>query len=70
MVLGLSSCPAARGMVIPQPQIEPTSRALEGRFLTTGPLGKSLWAFFAARKLMSQIVGIFDDILFNSDYDY
>ena len=42
VVFGLSSCPAARGMVIPQPEIEPTSRALEGRFLTTGPPGKSL----------------------------
>ena len=46
------------------------SPALEGRLLTAGPLGKSLRAFFPARKLMSHIVGIFGDILFNSDYDY
>ena len=39
---GLHSCPAAHGMVIPQPEIEPTSPALEGRFLKTGPPGKSL----------------------------
>ena len=35
-------CPAARGILIPRPGIEPTSPALEGRFFTTGPPGKSL----------------------------
>ena len=35
------SCPAARGILIPQPRIEPMSPALEDRFLTTGPPGKS-----------------------------
>ena len=31
------SCPAAYGILVPQPGIEPASSALEGRFLTTGP---------------------------------
>ena len=30
------SCPIARGLLVPQPGIEPTSPALEGGFLTTG----------------------------------
>ena len=42
-----SSCvsppyPPAWGIIVPQPGMEPTSPALEGRFLTTGPPGKSL----------------------------
>ena len=40
-VLGLS-CPTAWGILVPRPGIEPTSPALEGRFLTTGPLAKFL----------------------------
>ena len=36
------SFPTACGILVPQPGIEPTSPALEGRFLTTGPPGKSL----------------------------
>ena len=31
----------AYGILIPWPRIKPTSPALKGRFLTTGPLGKS-----------------------------
>ena len=31
------SCPAACGILVPRPGIEPTSPALEGGFLTTGP---------------------------------
>ena len=34
------SCPKACGILVPQPGIEPTSPALEGRFPTTGPPGK------------------------------
>ena len=34
------SCPAAHGILVPRPGIEPLSPALEGRFLTTGPPGK------------------------------
>ena len=35
------SCPTARGLLVPRPGIEPKSPALEGRFLITGPTGKS-----------------------------
>ena len=35
------SCPTACGILVPQRGIEPASTALEGRFLTTGPPGKS-----------------------------
>ena len=31
------SCPAACGILVPPPRIEPTSPALEGGFSTTGP---------------------------------
>ena len=40
VALGLS-CPVACGILVPRPGIEPTSPALEGGFLTTGPPGKS-----------------------------
>ena len=40
MALGLSS-PWVRGILVPRRGIEPTSPALPGRFLTTGPPGKS-----------------------------
>ena len=36
------SCPAACGLLVSRPGIKCTSPALEGRFLTTGPPGKSL----------------------------
>ena len=32
----------ARGILVPQPGIEPTPPALEGKILTTGPPGRSL----------------------------
>ena len=35
------SCPAARGILVPAPGMEPASPELEGGFLTTGPPGKS-----------------------------
>ena len=35
-------CPAACGILVPQPGVEPASSALEGGFLTTGQQGKSL----------------------------
>ena len=35
------SCSVACGILVPQPGIEPMSPALQGGFLTTGPLGKS-----------------------------
>ena len=43
------SCPAACGILVPQPGIELASPALEGGFLSTGPPGKShqiLFFFF------------------------
>ena len=45
VVCGLS-CPAACGILVPRPGIEPTSSALEGGVLTTGPPGKSLFLSF------------------------
>ena len=41
VALGLR-CPMACGISVPQPGIEPTSPALEGRFLTPGPPGMAL----------------------------
>jgi len=38
------SCPMACRILVSQPGIEPTSSALQDRFLTTGPPGKS-WEF-------------------------
>ena len=35
------SCPAACGILVPWPGIEPVSPVMEGRFLTTGPPRKS-----------------------------
>ena len=35
---GLSAC----GILVPHPGTEPTSPAMQGRFLTPGPSGKSL----------------------------
>ena len=35
-------CPAARGILVPQPGLESIVPALEGRLLTSGPPGKSL----------------------------
>ena len=38
-------CPTASGISVPQSGIKPTSPAMEGRFLTTGPPEKSLSHF-------------------------
>ena len=41
------SCPAACGILVPRPGIEPAPPALEGGFFTTGPPGKShVWETF------------------------
>ena len=45
MAHGLS-CPAACGILVPRPGIEHVSLALAGRFLATGPPGKSLVLVF------------------------
>ena len=44
-VLGLSCGMRACRILVPQPGIQPISPALQGRFLVTGPLGKSLGPF-------------------------
>ena len=41
-VRGLSCCTAC-GILVPQPGVELASPALGGRFLTTGPPGKSVY---------------------------
>ena len=40
------SCPVACGILVPQPGIKPMSPALQGRFLTTEPPGKSPWNLY------------------------
>ena len=35
------SCPIACGTIVPRPEIEPASPALENGFLSTGPPGKA-----------------------------
>ena len=44
VVRGLS-CPTSCGILVLQPGFEPASPALEGRFLTTGPPGKSQFTY-------------------------
>ena len=48
--MSLVSLGAACGILIPQPGIKPTSPALQGGFLTTGPLGKSQKSLFKKKK--------------------
>ena len=45
------SCPTARGILVPQPGVGPTSLALEGEFLTTRPPGKSQPCFVLKKHL-------------------
>ena len=40
------SCPVACGVSVPQPEIKLMSPALEGEFLTTGPLGKTSSTYY------------------------
>ena len=49
------SCFAVCGILVPPPGIEPTSPALQGTFLTSGPPGKSLILYFF-KKGLSPIV--------------
>ena len=37
-------CPMVFGFLVPRPGIKPKFPALQGRFLTTGPPGKSLFS--------------------------
>ena len=41
----------ACGILVPQPGIKPATPALEGKVLTTGPPGKSLFLALMIRKL-------------------
>ena len=59
------SCPVTWGILVPQPGIKPKSPALGGRFLTTGPPGKSLVSIsrmyveaHVFKKLMSSGLGL------------
>ena len=44
-------CPTARGILVPQPGVGPTSLALEGEFLATRPPGKSQPCFVLKKHL-------------------
>ena len=59
------SCPAACGILVPWPGIEPASFAMEGGFLTTGPPGKSQKGNinYEIRHLMQPIKTIFCSII-------
>ena len=47
------SYPPACGILVSQPRIKPTSPALEGRVLTTGPPGILSFAFFEVLEIFS-----------------
>ena len=53
LVVHRLSCLEAYVILVPQPVIKSTSPALEGRFLTTGPSGKSL-GLLGSDKYISQ----------------
>ena len=53
------SCSAACGVLVPRLRIEPTSPPLQGRFLTTGPSGKSLFVYFGDYSFASLLASIF-----------
>ena len=57
VVHGLS-CPMAYGILVPQPGREPGPPALEGRFLTTGPPGKSPESKFFSNKSMVTVLDV------------
>ena len=60
------SCPRACGILVAWPGMEPTSSALKGRFLTTGPQGKSqsFFEIFLMFGIHSQISPYFVHPLF------
>ena len=60
-------CSTACGILVPQSGIEPASPALKGRFLTTGPPGKSLVSHpFNQKSLCSQVLHVEHFILYPS----
>ena len=50
------SCPRACGISAPRTGIKLESPALQGRFLTTGPPGKSLKSELLKRKLLDAVI--------------
>ena len=59
-VVAVLSCSAACGILVSRPGMEPTSPALQGRFLTTGPPGKSLkWIILRAMKILQWFLYLF-----------
>ena len=56
VVLHRLSCPSACEILVPQTGIEPTSPALQGRLLTTGPPGKS-WEQISYTRHFDQLLG-------------
>ena len=57
----------ACGILIPEPGIKPTTLALEGGFLTTGPPGKSLSVLIF--KQQQAVLGLVNDIWNRNDPD-
>ena len=53
------SCPMACGLLVPRPEMEYMSPALQGRFSTIGPPGKSLVLFFKQRDAIQVLLGVF-----------
>ena len=53
------SCSEACGTLVPQAGIEPTSHALQGGFLATGPPGESPEIIFLMRPIPSPTPAVF-----------
>ena len=53
------SCSMACGILVPRPEMESMSPALQGRFSTIGPPGKSLVLFFKQRDAIQVLMGFF-----------
>ena len=65
VVVGGLSCPTACGILFPRPAIEPVSPVLQGKFLTTGPPGKSyIFLYF----LIQFSLGLLPDIKTQFDF--
>ena len=57
------SCPAVCEILVPRPELEPASPALEGGFLTTGQPGKSqqfYYYYFTATTTVTTIISYLD----------
>ena len=62
--VGSLVAPKACGILVPKPGIEPMSPAVEGGFLTTGPLGKSLNYLFSRLPLPQNLSPMKTELLF------